>query len=288
MPGMPEGVRIWRAESAPAPDRGVGRGWRRLGEPVRETSPAEGIPAAETGAGQVRGGWRRFGEPPRGERGNLSRLEDIGPGQWRRLGGTAPAENLENTQGGAMRRSAEERGWRRFGEPLNRGPAPARGPREDAGSPGRSMEVPSAEPMPEHETPALPRQPEEGWRRFSGPRVGSPRVETEPGDAGPRWGAPAWRSEPREAEPPPGGIRRSEPIFINPPIIRERATPRWEGGPRWSGGEIRSGEVPRGEIRGGSIRGEARGGGARGEIRGGVPRSGEGGARTGTRAGGPR
>ncbi len=65
------------------------------------------------------------------------------------------------------------------------------------------------------------------------------------------------RSEPRSQSP---RFERSEPIRINPPIVRERSQPRFEGGGnsgRMSGG-------------GGSARmsgGEARGGGGGGAAR---------------------
>ena len=290
-----EDVRIWRAETGTdAGVRGESRGWRRIGEPVRSETPGE---PAETGA-RPGAGWRRIGEPvrgeatnlPRGEVTNLPRSEGQDRGEWQRFGEI-------RRESGTVPPSGEPRNWRRFGEPLNRDRAIVGAvPEADSGAGGvvrggasRRME---GDPSP------LRRQDEAGWRRFSAPRMESRSEDAEPVRSSPRWesprwSAPEWRSEPRRAEP--GDIeprrserrsfepRRAEPILINPPIVRERAAPRWEGSPRW-GGEIRGGSAPSGEARG-TIRGEPRGGG---EVRGGgMSRSGEGGARGG-RVGGPR
>ena len=282
-----EGVRIWQAETGSAPSvRSESRGWRRIGEPVRSEAASEpGEAGAPTGVG-----WRRIGEPVRGEVTNLPRVESTETGQWRRFG------ELRRDSGTALP-SGEQRGWRRFGEPLNRDRG-LTGPVPEAET-GGGVVIRGGEPRRlEREAGPVPRQDEAGWRRFSAPRIesrpegsgaerGSPRWES------PRWSAPEWRSEPRRVEPRDVEPRRSEPrsyeprraepILINPPIVRERATPGWESAPRW-GGEIRGGPAPSGEARG-TIRGETRGGG---EIRGGgVSRSAEGGARGG-RVGGPR
>ncbi|MGC8792146.1 MAG: hypothetical protein ACP5U2_01995, partial [Bryobacteraceae bacterium] len=271
-----EGVRVWRAETAPQPaDQTENRGWRHIGEPARTQGAAEsGAPAA---------GWRRVGEPVRGRDANLPRIESTETGQWQRFGAGA-------TDAGNVPRNAGERGWRRFGEPLNRQPALAPGAPQAGAAAGAAHEPSTA---PRERGGASRRQnDDEGWRRFAMPRSGVRRGELDAGPVTPPWGEPAWRSEPRNAEPRGPESRHAEPILINPPIVRERVAPRAEGGPRW-GGEIRGepvrpagprwGGVPRGgEIRGG----EARGGG---EIRGGgASRSAEGGARGGGRAGRPR
>lgn len=288
LPRAAEGVRIWRAETGPAAaEQGEARGWRRLGEPVRSARPAAMGEGGEAGGVEARGGWRRIGEPVRSGEGNLPRGEGADRGQWRRFGTVAPAENREATGAGGMGRDATDRGWRRFGEPINRERSPVRR-EEQPGPPAGNLERIAPAPRVESENAPIRREGGEGWRRFSAPRIEGPRSEAGPsGDAAPRWSAPSWRSETRQAEPRGAEVRRGEPIFINPPIVRERSAPRWEGSPRWSGGEIRGGEAPRGggEIRGGgSVRSEGRGG----EIRGGVTRSGEGSVRGGGRSGRPR
>jgi len=346
-----EGFRIWRAESdTDAGARSEGRGWRRIGEPVRSETPVQPTEAgAPAGAG-----WRWIGEPVRGEAGSLPRTESTERGQWQRFGtirrdpagaapvleerggqrfgetrqeaesGPAPPENRGWRRFGEIRRDAREtppapdnRGWRRFGEirggeepsveersgrrfgqPLNRDRGLA-GASPESEPPGGIVIRGGGERPAEGAPPAVRRQDEGGWRRFSAPRIENRSEEAEPGRSAPRWesprwAAPEWRSaprraeprdiEPREAEPRSVEPRRAEPILINPPILRERAAPRWESAPRW-GGEIRGGAGPSGEGRG-TIRGEPRGGG---EVRGGgMSRSAEGGARGGGRVGGPR
>ncbi len=296
-------MRVWRAERETGNlARGADeRGWRRVGEPAR--SEASG--GAAGGASGVTGsGWRRLGEPTSSEAGNLPRLggdarsggewrrfsasspdtvapaapsadpgwrrlgeadrrpnESTGPGLWRRFG-ESPRES------GATSPATEGTGWRRFGEPVRRESAPViRGVPETSGATGGSIRRVPIEP--ERSEGGIRRQWDDNWRRFSAP----PAQHGESGAdrAMPRWGGMEPRSEPRQAEP-----RRGEPIFINPPIVRERAAPRFEGWGRM-GGESRGAEIRGGGvIRGG---GEPRGGEVRG---GGASRSG------GGRAGGPR
>lgn len=281
------------------------RNWRRLGEPVRsEQAPAltveggEGNPWQRFGAGNpaanrnlpgVRDpgragedhGWRRLGEPARTQPESLPRIEGGETSPWQQFGAGGARETTGSGMSGGL---GADRGWRRFGEPIPRDRSPIwRDP--EAGVPAGRLERAPAEPGPGRESPPIRREAGEGWRRFSAPRMESPGRDTGPAEPAPRWSAPSWRSESRPAEPGGSEIRRGAPIYINPPIVRERSAPRWDGGPRWSGGEIR-GDAARGtgEIRGGSIRGEGRGGEIRG---GGVMRSGEGGSRVG-RPGGPR
>jgi len=260
-------VRIWRAESEPGNlQRGAEeRGWRRLGEPARTDVTNLPRGGAEPASGAE---WRRIGEPVRTESGNLPRQEATDSGQWRRFSGADRGSPGAPAAGDA-------RGWRRFGEPMNR---------EAAGSLRTAPEVApggvrGAEPV-ERRPAAIPRQSDEGWRRFSSPRSepfgsdsGGARMDSPRSD---RWRDMTPRSEPRQFE----GRRGGEPIFINPPIVRERVAPRFEGGGRATP-EMRSAPEARG---GGMVRGgEAHGGGQpRGEGRGGgMSRSAEGGGRVG-------
>ncbi len=274
-------------------------GWRTIGEPLRtEESNMPRIQGGERGGWQrfgvgggadsrdavdaggirrtleERGGWRTIGEPVRTDQGNLPRIEGGERGRWQRFGAVAPAESREPVGAGGMRRATEERGgWRRFGEPLNRDRSPVRSDAEIGPAAGR-LDRELGGFRSEGENAPIRRQADEGWRRFSAPRVERAPEFSTPEPSAPRWSGPSWRSEPRQAEPRRGEPRRSEPIFINPPIVRERSAPRWDAGPRWGGGEIRGADVPRGgEIRGGPIGGELRGGEIRG---GGMTRSAEG------------
>jgi len=241
------------------------RGWRRIGEPARVET---GNPPRSERDPAAAGGWRRIGEPVRTDAGGLIRNEGAEPGQWRRFGET------RRETGGA----GDERGWRRFGEPMSRGAGGGVRTMPDATGPAGES-VPGAQ-RPERDRENIRRQSEEGWRRFSSPRIESPRMER--GETGgdnrtesprsERWRDMAPRSESRQFESRRGG----EPILINPPIVRERAAPRFEGSPR-VGGEMRGG----GEVRGGGMMrsgemrgsGEARSGGeARGGGRSGRPR----------------
>jgi hypothetical protein len=174
---------------------------------------------------------RTFGEPTGRPSENAGAAR--GMGQPAVVRGETPARG----QGTAVRAPAaaggESSGWRRIGE------APGGGVqdrdstsewRRFGGSPERSAprsaEAPASRPAPSVSRPSAPSE-NGGWRRFepgsdSG-RSGRPAMDAAPG--GVERAAPA-----RQMEAPRGESsgRRSEPLRISPPIVRQRETPRME------------------------------------------------------------
>ncbi len=250
------------------------RGWRRTTEPARtETAPAREGRTAEVA--------------PRGIEQNSGRTTD---GAWRRLGQDrtdrttvrlpeqqAPATATPADRGAMRGQSAERDNWRRLGAPGRTSetaptpraePAPTRrdSPSGDnwrrLGAPGRTSEpapTPRAEPAPTRRDSSG----NESWRRFGGDspsRVEQPR--TQPENFNREMRAPV-RTQPREE------------IRVSPPIVRERAMPRYEdrggmrapevrsapqresggdSGMRRSGGESAPQRSGGGEVRGGGGR----------------------------------
>ena len=231
----------------------------------------------------------------RGESGNLSRVEAGGTTRavertqsgWRRIGEqpqqprTAspqePAARAATPETGRVERRAEQpaRGagasqesWRRFGSPT--------------AQPERSAPVErGAEPSTVRPTPdqgSVRRESDQGWSRFATGRRSSPEAESSPQMSAPR-SQTRGGAEPRSESPRWSTPRSQEPVRINPPIVRERSTPRYESPQRESpGASTRRSEASGGEIRrgGGEARsgGEVGGGGAsRSESRGGTSRA---------------
>jgi len=247
---------------------------------VRRTYEGRGV-QAPAAAGSVRasspGGTGRGAAPARAESGNLPRSvapERSQPG-WRRIG--EPASRPEASQSGnlprveprgqqstpgsdrpALRRSEEpaNRGssgdnWRRFGTPAPQpqaAPAPSRpdaSPRDsgqgnirrDSEGAGRSGSGRTSEPAP----------------RMSAPRSEAP--------AAPHYQAPRQERQ------------SGEPVRINPPIVRERSTPRSESPSNFTrasqpmGGRSGGAGMSRGGGGASSSGGSANGGGGRGRGR---------------------
>ncbi len=187
---------------------GGSEGWRRVGE-------TQNAPAAD----RTNPDLRRFGN---------REMQDTGARGREAMPQVQP--NVERERGNAN--------WNRF---------PSAGAQRDQGGRGREA-MPQVQPNVERE------RGNPNWNRFpsgqDNPGRGStPRVERTPGegrirnemmqsDGGSgRFGngrsesapmvRPEQRSEPRHESP---RMERSEPIRINPPIVRERAQPRFEGG----------------------------------------------------------
>jgi len=254
-----------RTEAGNLPRGGTDRsssGWRRIGE---QPSAGNSQGGADTG--------RRMGEP-------VTRPEASGAGNMPRI---AEPRGQAQTPAAGSRSGSSGESWRRFGgssqqpdstpSPSRREPAQIeRTPAPSSGGSGQG---------------SVRRESNEGWTRFgssrsqpseSSPRVTSPRSEA---PSAPRY-SEAPRSERRSApevgqespryEPRGGG----EPVRINPPIVRERSTPRSENFSGMSRQSQPSGGRTSGEIHRGG--GESRGGGeARGSSgSGGTVRSGGG------------
>lgn len=233
--GRSEGPRPSPAAGA----RSGSEGWRNVGERRNE-------PAAASRAGEI-GSHAREATPVERERGNAN---------WNRFpnaGGATPRNEQPRVERETSRpepRVERERGnanWNRF--------------------PSAGAQTPRNETREERETPRPQPRSSGNWDRFpnsqSSPERTAPRVERAP-DTGREMRQQ--RFEPRSESP---RFDRSESIRINPPIVRERSQPRFEGSggsPRMSSGG--GGGSPR--VSGGG------GGGARSESRGGG-RSGGGG-----------
>ncbi|MBI3471417.1 MAG: FecR domain-containing protein, partial [Candidatus Solibacter usitatus] len=172
-------------------------GWRRMGEPRgSDARSAETRPADRQAERQD---WRRFGEP----RGSDARSAE-----------TRPADRQAEPSGAG--RVERQDGWRRFGEPGARdrvsGSEPAnRGRANDSAGTPRADRPADREPVR--------RESNDGWRRFGDRR--------DPG-AGDRPSPPA-RVERQDAPRFNGPSNdRQESIRMNPPIVRERSSPRYE------------------------------------------------------------
>lgn len=222
----------------PAVTGGAGSGAApatRAGAPaVRELPSSQGerggAPAARTeaparGQGTVErttpaalgatGGWRRVGEPPR------TGVQDSGStGEWRRFGST-PARVNPGT-GDNQRQPARPSVESRTAEP-------------------RGAESPRVTPAPR----TTQREDSSNWRRFEPTREsGAGGRTTAPETRGVERSAPTPRTSEPRAQPQATPERRSEPLRISPPIVRERPAPsRTESSAPYSqggGGSVRS------------------------------------------------
>ncbi len=297
-----ESGNLSRGEAGGATRGGVERsesGWRRVGEPARAEPRQEG-----TGTG------RSFGQPvqrpatpeaqPRVERRSEEPVRRGGSAEesWRRFG--SPSRQTERSE--PVQRQTE----RSVERPTREAPAreaPSReAPSQERGTVRRqSGERETTRPQPQERGTTRP-EPEAGWSRFgswarpsesnSSPRVSTPRNETpsmsrsyEASPSGndrrsgaePRYESPRWSTSRSES------ARGGESVRINPPIVRERSTPRSESprfqrseGPRYeSRGSFSRPSAPMGRSGGGETRG---GGGSisRGGSGGSMSRSGGG------------
>jgi len=268
---------------------------------VRRTYEGRGV-QAPAAAGSVRasspGETGRGAAPARAESGNLPRSgapERSQPG-WRRIG--EPASRPEASRSGNLPRveprgqqnapSSDRPALRRSEEPANRGSSGESWRRFGTPAPqSQAAPVPSRpDASPRDSGQGNMRRDSEGSGRFgsgrtseSAPRMSAPRTEA---PASPRYE----RRESPRVESPRQERQSSEPVRINPPIIRERSTPRSEGPSNFSrpsqpmggrsGGEVRGSSTPRSEGGAGMSRGgggssrsegSARGGGGRGRGR---------------------
>ncbi len=233
---------------------GNATGWRSVGGSGvanRSDTPARSASANE-------GGWRRFGEPAglgrtRAER-STAQPRPAGHDGYRQIGE------------GTGRTSAD--GWRRFGNPRteNRSSNPGVRQVESDTSRGRTNR------MEGNSAPA--RSDANNWRRFES-GAGSAARSGRSGSAG---AVRSERSEPSrvtpryEASRGGRGLSAGEPIRINPPIVRERAPSRSDGGSRMG----RS-DMSRGSGGGGARMERSTGGGGGGRNSGGAGRSSSGG-----------
>jgi hypothetical protein len=207
-----------RREAQPA------QGWRRADEPGRAGTGARGVEAAPsrreaTGSD----GWQRFPNTGRAPERVVERQSPTVPrsdpgrsgresnDSWRRFETTPRTETPSRTRGdigaGSRRESTGDPGWRGSSPPA-RVETPSR--RESANDPGWRGSGPPARV----ETPSRRESTgDPGWRG-SGPPA---RVET-----------PSRRESSPRTESPRYEQRNTEPMRINPPIVRERANPRFE------------------------------------------------------------
>ncbi len=174
------------------------------------------------------GGWRRFGEPT-GSGSTRAERSTAQPGRTRQDGYRQIGE-------GTGRTAAD--GWRRFGNPATENRPPDRGVRQAESDTSRGR----TNRMEGNSAPV--RSDPNNWRRFES-NTTSPERSGRPGSAG---GVRSERYEPSRMTPRDEGSRSgsgwsaSEPIRINPPIVRERAPSRSDGGSRMErGGMSRSG-----------------------------------------------
>jgi hypothetical protein len=245
------------ADAATPVDRGTAReaerGWRRM-----ENTPSGSTPErpAETDRG-----WRRFGEPVTGRSSDAPaaverRSDRLGTAE-RSTGRFGEPSTGRTDAPAAAEPSRTDRGdrsngtdWRRFGDrSVQQQSEPSRTERGD-----RSVQ--RSEPS---RTERFERN--DNWRREQ--RVDPPSRTEAPRAVSPRGERPS-RVERQSAPEPryeaPRSERRSEPIRISPPMVRERGG---DSGPRMSGG----GDSGRGSMRSGGS--ESGGSVSRGESRGG-------------------
>ena len=213
---------------------------------VRRTYEGRGV-QAPAAAGSVRasspGGTGRGAAPARAESGNLPRS-------------VAPERS--------------QPGWRRIGEPASRPEASQSGnlprvePRGQQSTPGSDRPA-----LRRSEEPANRGSSGDNWRRFGTP---APQSQAAPApsrpDASPRdSGQGNIRQAPRQER------QSGEPVRINPPIVRERSTPRSESPSNFTrasqpmGGRSGGAGMSRGGGGASSSGGSANGGGGRGRGR---------------------
>ncbi|MEK7406405.1 MAG: DUF6600 domain-containing protein [Acidobacteriota bacterium] len=269
-----------RADSGNLP-RGAGEAAGRRTEAAAE--PAQ-LPRGERAADE-RGGWRRVGEPVRSEA-----AAGQGAAEGRRVGesvrsgpsaGQGAAEGRRmgsgRSEAGSVPRSSDERGWRRFGEPVNRsGSEPQAMPRgvEPRGSRAeRSSEAPRERRSPEPRAEPRPAEPVRERERSPEPA----RVERQERRErrSPETPDPGWRSfgsgsvrsgSEGRFDPGQGSIRSQSESgwrrFSESPRVEPRAPERIERGasPNWSSPryERGGGIEPRSEPRWSAPRSEPR------------------------------
>ncbi|MCC6588438.1 MAG: FecR domain-containing protein [Bryobacterales bacterium] len=277
-----------------APTRTAENGWRRFGEPNRQTdtgvthsSPASGrqrntgtessrstATEGSRGTQADRGGWRRFGEPSRsgdsagsGVSGRQRSAESAAGG------GVSGAER--NTGRGSEPNSG---GWRRIGEP-SRTTAPGGGNGGEAGTGERRR---GADGSPR----SSGSDGNSGWQRMNDMRQSEAAGSS--GSSG-RSGDNGWRrmdQMPAETRSEMGrgvqsrgfdsGSRSEQPVRISPQIVRERSSGSGTGGGGGEWGGRRGGDSgPAMRSSGGGDGGGPRGGGSGGGSA--VMRSGGGG-----------
>ncbi len=232
-----------RAGAAVSPQAGTQGGWRRVGEPARQT-PSMNAPANAPAARNVppqssrppmdsmrpsgvapsgaasngatsSGGWRRFGDAPQAGASGLSQ-RNVQPGNQ-------PQAAPRGSNGAAS-------SWQRFGEP-----AAPRGNSAPQNS-GRGWGGPADRPA-DRPAAAQPRgnsyqsSPSDSWHRFQ-PGADRPSSSYSPQSA-PRYeSSPRYQSPSYQQSSP--SYSRPERLQIAPPIVRERSAPRSEQ--RYSGG----------------------------------------------------
>ncbi|HWR52517.1 MAG TPA: DUF6600 domain-containing protein [Bryobacteraceae bacterium] len=268
------------AQSGGRVERNAGRtaeqpgGWR--GNQAR-TEGQTGQPAARD---RQENNWRRFGGRPGAEArtegtGGRSETERPEAGQATRTRDEGRVENEGGRQvrNEATRQEGNNDGWRRFGGRTEGGSRSEDRVRPDTGR----RETDSDRGW--RGNGGAQRQESGGGERSEPRRVESPRSE-------PR---EVPQSSPRMSAPEGGGSRnwsrpeRSEPVRINPPIVRERSG--GDGGSNWRGNGGGGGGAERSSGGGGGWRGNSGGGGGQRSSGGGSQRS-EGGGGGRVRGGG--
>ncbi len=199
-------------------------GWRRMGEPRRETAPSEG------------GGWRRFGEPVRDRPGGLIRREES-----QRSVERAPVEAAPRSDGN-IRRNEPGGDWRRFeSRDSDRGPSRPE-VFERRSEPRDELRYERRSEYPRYESPRFDRSDSPRWEPRGGGedriRISPPMVRER---ESPRYQAPRMDRAPesrgggRFEAPHGGGEVRSMPRGDSG---GGRSMPRGDGGSgRVSGGD---------------------------------------------------
>jgi hypothetical protein len=236
-----------RVETSPA----ASEGWRRVGEPAGGRAAAqpgatriEASPAAERG---------RQAQPP-AERGNAAQT-------WRTFGGQPQPGAQAPGRVERPQPNAGNQNWRSFGGNRGGGQPPARTERPQVqreGPPPGRAERQQSQPQRDYKQErrnfssgsdgwrgfsSSPRtsgpqsgtaRSSDGWGTFSAaPRSYEPRAVPQAGDTWRGYGAGRASGPTQMQMPRPEAPRyqpRTEPLRINPPIVRERSAPRFQSG----------------------------------------------------------
>jgi len=240
-------------------------GWRRAGEPVRQT-PSMNAPAVRNVPAPQSNGPRA--DSMRQDRGAAAQSGASPSGGWRRFGdapqSSAPSQSLRSVQPGNQSRPVDTPrlrsgsdgaagSWRRFGDPAPAAPRGNFGSQDSnrgwRGNTDRPADRPAiAQPR------SFQSSPSDGWHRFqpgadrpssSYSQQSAPRYESSPRNQSPSYQSPSYQ----QSSP---SYSRPERLQIAPPIVRERSMPRSEpryGGSSYGGGGYSGGgrSAPRAE-----------------------------------------
>ena len=248
------GVRGDNAVRGDSAVRGGGEntGWRRLGDRPTGSDAVRGLDTSGVRGGGTRGeagaprtptdgnGWRRFGEPgtrgadaPAAVPGSNSGGANYGGANYGGVRGDSGQSLGREIDPGSRGSSSDGNGWRRFGSPANPDAGAVRGSGSAGGYTDNTREYGRGARSGDNAAPSPDRGSGFGGNQSDGVRGSgstggfyrqSPSVDSNQ--------APARNSDSgfgsyRERS---GGAVRSDPIRVNPPVLRDRSDSGWRAG----------------------------------------------------------